>query len=102
MTELQDVKDDYSSDSEAHVLLVSDESFVWESDENSEANVFDKSLKFQENPEISPYPKKTVLQVYKRRWLILGIFSLLSFMQVCYVNFYNKGYFKCLNHNISS
>ena len=85
MTELRDVvKDDYSSDSEAHVLLVSDESFVWESDENSEAIVFDKSRESQENREghISSNPKKTVLRVYKRRWLILGLFSLLSFMQV--------------------
>lgn len=86
MTELRDVvKDEYSSDSEAHVLLVSDESFVWDSDENSEATEFDKSRESQEDREnlISSHPKKTVLRVYRRRWLILGLFSLLSFMQVC-------------------
>lgn len=84
MTELRDVvKDEYSSDSEAHVLLVSDESFVWDSDENSEATEFDKSRESQEDREnlISSHPKKTVLRVYRRRWLILGLFSLLSFMQ---------------------
>ena len=71
------VRDDYSSDSEAHILLVSDESAVWDSDGTSEVSVYDKSRGNEEIPV-----KKVVVKVYKRRWLILGLFSLLSFMQV--------------------
>lgn len=70
------VRDDYSSDSEAHILLVSDESAVWDSDGTSEVSVYDKSRGNEEIPV-----KKVVVKVYKRRWLILGLFSLLSFMQ---------------------
>ena len=78
-------------DSEVQVLLASEEKDEgWESDEASESDelnacvVKDLILSEHETTRASLRSQKVVLRVYKRRWFILGIFSLLSFMQVCF------------------
>lgn len=77
---MTETKGGYSSDSEIHVLLASEES-----EESSEAEspspLSGKDTVLLDNSRISITSRKITLKVYKRRWLILGLFSLLSFMQ---------------------
>lgn len=78
-------KGEYLSDSEAQILLFTEESP--ESSESEEARQLrsrfkDSALIDGTNSWPSVHSKKPLLKVYRRRWLILGIFSLLSFMQV--------------------
>lgn len=60
-------------ESENHSLLSSDEQEVW----------LMKSTNGKQSPmlNLSAFPQKRVLRVYSRRWLVLMLFSLLSFMQ---------------------
>lgn len=73
-------------ESENHSLLSSDEQEVW----------LMKSTNGKQSPmlNLSAFPQKRVLRVYSRRWLVLMLFSLLSFMQVFFpflnfINFFN-------------
>lgn len=87
-------KDDNSSDSEVRVPLVRNEQDDTETDEIPEEwDVADSRPRCSSMKEVSKLTfldythssvgsKKFVLKVYKRRWFILGLFSLLSFMQV--------------------
>ena len=90
-------KEDHSSDSEVRVPLVDNEQNGWETDGDvleEEWDETDSRLRCSSmKDEISKVTlidltrnslgsQKIVLKVYKRRWFILGLFSLLSFMQV--------------------
>ena len=91
---MMDTKEDNSSDSEVRVPLVHNEQDDTETDEIPEEwDVADgrprcssmkevSKLTFLDYTHSSIGSKKIVLKVYKRRWFILGLFSLLSFMQV--------------------
>ncbi len=79
MTEL---KEGYESDSEVHILLASEDSDEFsETDHTSLISGKDKDIAVLDNSRVSITSKKVVLKVFKRRWFILGLFSLLSFMQ---------------------
>lgn len=90
---MMDTKEDNSSDSEVRVPLVHNEQDDTETDEIPEEwDVADgrprcssmkevSKLTFLDYTHSSIGSKKIVLKVYKRRWFILGLFSLLSFMQ---------------------
>lgn len=78
------LEDGYESDSEeVRVLLASEDSDEFtETDHTSLISGKDKSITVVDNTSrASTTSKKVVLKVYKRRWFILGLFSLLSFMQ---------------------
>lgn len=78
-------RDDYASDSEVHVLLAGDESEDLSESDNVHSHSHlcsGKETGVLDNSRVSITSKKLVLKVYKRRWFILGLFSLLSFMQV--------------------
>lgn len=76
------------SDSEVQVLLACEEKKEWESEDEPPENTgligcALKNVEEQSNrASLTSKNKFIVLRVYKRRWFILGIFSLLSFMQV--------------------
>ena len=79
--ELSDLSDSSDNDSESRILLSTDESKTWETKIPSDDSQLLKSdLDDSLNPSLCY--KKLVLRVYKRRWFILALFSLLSFMQV--------------------
>ena len=74
-------REDYESDSEVHVLLANEE--AEEHSENDFSSLYpEKDVTVLDGNRTSLTSKKIVLKVYKRRWFILGLFSLLSFMQV--------------------
>jgi hypothetical protein len=103
-----DTKEDNSSDSEVRVPLVQNEEDDTETDEIPEEwDVADgrprcssmkevSKLTFLDYTRSSVGSKKLVLKSYKRRWFILGLFSLLSFMQVScksFIDFQNYNLF---------
>lgn len=81
---MTEIKDDYASDSEVHVLLADEVSEDLSENETNIHHLFPgKDTGVIDNSRISiTSNKKLVLKVYKQRWFILGLFSLLSFMQV--------------------
>lgn len=74
-------KNNYASDSEVRILLAN-VSFEELSESDDTSLYSGKNVEVLENSYVSITSKKVVLKVYKRRWFILGLFSLLSFMQV--------------------
>ena len=78
------------SDSEVKILLENEEKDEWgefsETDETSSLatknGVEEPIVMNRPSLASSKTSKFVVLRVYKRRWFILGLFSLLSFMQV--------------------
>ncbi|KZS19268.1 Disrupted in renal carcinoma protein 2 [Daphnia magna] len=73
-------KNNYASDSEVRILLAN-VSFEELSESDDTSLYSGKNVEVLENSYVSITSKKVVLKVYKRRWFILGLFSLLSFMQ---------------------
>lgn len=70
-----------ASASEVRVLLAS--ASLEDLSESDDTSLYSgKEVSVLENSCVSITSKKVVLKVYKRRWFILGLFSLLSFMQV--------------------
>lgn len=78
---MTDGREECFSDTEAQTLLANEDS-----DERSDLNEtfysYIKKNSLLDGSLLSIHSRKVVLKVYARRWFILGLFSILSFMQV--------------------